>query len=261
MKKNYIFKFLLLMIPVSAFVLFSFSGGRNNAYSGSPGDSGTNCTACHSGTASNSNITITTNIPSTGYAFNTEYDITINNTGGGTRNGFQVTAEKDSDNSKVGTFASVSNDTQAVNSNSRITHTSSGNSQNSWSFRWTSPASEEGRITFYGASVSGNGAGGNSGDQVFLGSSASSPSLSISEAKRLRFDMYPNPASEALTVQLPSGSEVASVEFYDYLGRLALTEKISQTSNSINVQNLSTGVYILKVLADDKIGTQKFIKK
>ena len=59
MKKNYIFKFILLLIPVSAFTLLSFSSGNPNALSGSPGDSGNNCTQCHSGTANNSNITIT----------------------------------------------------------------------------------------------------------------------------------------------------------------------------------------------------------
>ena len=58
MKKNYIFKFILLLIPVLAFTLLSFSSGNPNAFSGSPGDSGNNCTQCHSGTANNSNITI-----------------------------------------------------------------------------------------------------------------------------------------------------------------------------------------------------------
>ena len=66
---------------------------------------------------------------------------------------------------------------------------------------------------------------------------------------------------ENIIIQLPSGSENASVAFYDYTGRLALTQTISQINNSINVQNLSSGVYILKVLADDKVGSQKFIKK
>lgn len=263
MKKRLFFKILLFTIPISAFVLMSNSAGKTGAYSGSPGD-GNNCTACHGGSSvSESNITITTNIPTTGYAFNTQYDVTITNSAGGSRNGFQVTAEKDSDNSKVGTFSTVSgtNDTKTVNGNSHITHTSSGNNKSSWSFKWTSPSSEEGKITFYGASVSGNGNGGSSGDKVYTGSSISNSSLSLSSAKRLQFEMFPNPASESLTIQLPSGSENASVEFYDYIGRLALTQNVSQTNNIINVQDLSSGVYILKVLSDDKIGTQKFIKK
>ncbi|NJN49941.1 MAG: hypothetical protein HC798_00740 [Polaribacter sp.] len=93
MKKNYLFKTVLFLIPFSAFVLLSFSSGNGSALSGSPGDGGNSCSQCH-GSASNSNITISTNIPTTGYAFNTEYDVTITNSGGGSRNGFQVTAEK-----------------------------------------------------------------------------------------------------------------------------------------------------------------------
>jgi hypothetical protein len=263
MKKYSFFKTVLLLIPLSAFVLMSNSGGKTGQYSGSPGD-GNNCTACHSGTSvSESNITITTNIPSTGYAFDTQYDVTITNSAGGSRNGFQVTAEKDSDDSKVGTFSTLNgaNDTKTVNGNSHITHTDAGNDQNSWSFKWTSPSSDQGKITFYGASVSGNGNKKLTGDQVFIGKSSSTPSLNLSSQKELNFEMFPNPASENIIIQLPSGSENASVAFYDYTGRLALTQTISQINNSINVQNLSSGVYILKVLADDKVGSQKFIKK
>ena len=263
MKITSFFKTVLFLIPLSAFVLMSNSGGRTGQYSGSPGD-GNNCTFCHkTSPVSESNITITTNIPTTGYAFNTQYDVTITNSAGDQKNGFQVTAEKDSDNSKVGTFSTLNgaNDTKTVNGNSHITHTNAGNDQNSWSFKWTSPSSDQGKITFYGASVSGNGNGGNSGDQVFIGKSSSTPSLSLSKQKGLNFELFPNPALENIIIQLPSGSENASVAFYDYTGRLALTQTISQINNSINVQNLSSGVYILKVLADDKIGTQKFIKK
>ena len=53
------------------FTLLSFSSGNGNPLSGSPGDGGNNCTQCHTGSAaSTSNISITTNIPSTGYEFN-----------------------------------------------------------------------------------------------------------------------------------------------------------------------------------------------
>ena len=260
MKKHYIFKFTLLLIPVSALTLLSFSSGRDNAYSGSPGDAGTNCTQCHTGTAaSSSNVSIITDIPASGYASSTEYNITITNSDPNSRNGFQVTAENAS-NSKIGSFSTGgSADVQTKNNNQRVTHTSSGTSKSSWTFKWTSPASGQGNVTFYGASVSGNGSG-SGGDKVYLGSSQPIPSLSISEANRLDFDMYPNPASENLTIQLSSGSDKATVQFYDYLGKLALTSEVTATNNKIDVNNLSSGVYVLKVLSDDKIGIQKFIK-
>ena len=85
-------------------------------------------------------------------------------------------------------------------------------------------------------------------------------SLSTSEARRLKFEMYPNPASDKVSIQLPSGAENATVEFYDSLGRLALSKKVTRISNKMDVNALSKGIYILKVFTADQIGSQKFIK-
>ncbi|MDA9339892.1 T9SS type A sorting domain-containing protein [Polaribacter sp.] len=84
--------------------------------------------------------------------------------------------------------------------------------------------------------------------------------LSTSEARRLKFEMFPNPASDKVRIQLPSGAENATVEFYDSLGRLALSKKVTRISNKMDVNALSKGIYILKVFTADQIGSQKFIK-
>jgi plastocyanin len=85
-------------------------------------------------------------------------------------------------------------------------------------------------------------------------------SLSTSEARRLNFEMFPNPASDKVRIQLPSGAENATVEFYDSLGRLALSKKVTRINNKMDVNALSKGIYILKVFTADQIGSQKFIK-
>jgi hypothetical protein len=257
MKKNYIFKFILLLIPVSAFLLMSSSGGRNDARSGSPGDGGASCITCHPGPITNASADITSNIPKTGYLLDTDYTININTSSSSSSVGFQLTAENNS-NTKIGAFTAGSG-SRTINSNKSITH-SSPSSTGDWSFTWRSPSTDLGRVTFYSAvnATSGNGSfGGN--DQVVT-TSTSSPSLSISGANRLDFDMFPNPASDRVTIQLPSGSDKATVQFYDYVGRLALTKNITNSSNKVDVNNLSTGIYILKVVSDSKIGTRKFIK-
>ena len=256
MKKHYFFKVLLLMIPISAISLMSYSGGIAGAYSGSPGDGGSSCTACHSGSANlGASASITTNIPSDGYELNTDYTITVNSTSSSSKLGFQLTAENGF-NTKVGSFIAGSGTRVSGQRITQSTPSTSGD----WSFTWKSPATNEGNVTFYTAVNATNGNGGTSGDQVVL-ANMSVGVLGISEARRLHFEMFPNPASENLTIQLPSGSKNASVVFYDYIGRMALTQKVSQTNNQINVQKLSSGVYIIKVLADGKIGTQKFVKK
>lgn len=260
MKKNYFFKTILFLIPFSAILLLSFSSGNGSALSGSPGD-GNNCTQCHAGVVNNSNIQITTNIPVTGYHFNTEYDVTITNTAGGTRNGFQVTAEKDSDNSKAGTFRSVNAATQTVDFDKRIIHTSQGNNQSSWSFKWTSPSSEQGKITFYGASVSGDGNFLSSGDQVFLGKSNSVPSLSVDALSKLEFELFPNPSSDNVFIRFSDNEENAMATFYDYSGKKVYNQEVTRSNTKINVSNLSSGVYFVKVISDGKAGLKKFIKQ
>ncbi|KGL63285.1 choice-of-anchor V domain-containing protein [Polaribacter sp. Hel1_85] len=255
MKKHYYLKFLLLLIPVSAFLLMSSSGGRDGGTTGSPGDSSNTCTQCHSAGANfNLSPSITTNIPASGYELNKAYTINVNSTSSSSKLGFQLTAENGS-NTKIGAFTAGSGSRV---SGQRITHSSPSSSGN-WSFTWTSPSSNEGDVTFYTAVNATNGNGSTSGDQVVT-TNTTAQVLGISTAKRLQFDMYPNPASESISIQLPSGSNKATVQFYDYVGRLALTKNISSANDNINVRDLSSGVYILKVISEDKIGSQKFVK-
>jgi len=84
--------------------------------------------------------------------------------------------------------------------------------------------------------------------------------LSTSEARRLNFEMFPNPASDKVSIQLPSGAENATVEFSAPEGRLALSKKVTRINNKMDVNALSKGIYILKVFTADQIGSQKFIK-
>ena len=88
-----------------------------------------------------------------------------------------------------------------------------------------------------------------------------SVTLGISENKLLSFEMYPNPVSDVLNIQLPSGTDKAEVGVYDYTGRLVSTKTISSNDSTLDVQNISKGIYILRVTTNTKIGVQRFIKK
>jgi hypothetical protein len=82
----------------------------------------------------------------------------------------------------------------------------------------------------------------------------------ISENKLLSFEMYPNPVSDVLNIQLPTGTEKAEVGVFDYTGRLVTSKIISSNDNTIDVQKLSKGIYLIRVSSDAKIGAQRFIK-
>ena len=88
-----------------------------------------------------------------------------------------------------------------------------------------------------------------------------SVSLGISENNLLSFEMYPNPVSDLLNIQLPTGTEKAEVSVFDYTGRLVSSKTISSNDTAIDVQKISKGIYMIRVAANNKIGVQRFIKK
>jgi hypothetical protein len=137
-----------------------------------------------------------------------------------------------------------------------ITATRANSTGDSNDFIFTAAAGTIPMIWAYGSSTTYGYHGGSNRGALAVGLV-----LGVSEVERLDFDMYPNPAVEELTIQLPSGSNNASVEFYNAIGSLALTKKVSQGDNRINVEGLSSGVYFVKVHTDDRVGTKKFIKK
>ncbi len=85
--------------------------------------------------------------------------------------------------------------------------------------------------------------------------------LGVAESQNSFFSIYPNPAKDVLNIKLKqASSEIAGINVYDLNGRSVLEPKLKE--NSINVQSLSAGTYIivLKNLDGGKY-SQKFIKE
>ncbi|RSK40255.1 T9SS type A sorting domain-containing protein [Mangrovimonas spongiae] len=68
--------------------------------------------------------------------------------------------------------------------------------------------------------------------------------------------VYPNPVSETLTVT--SNTEVDKLDLYNILGKLELSV---ENKNKIDVNNLSSGMYLLKITIGDKQVTKRIIIK
>lgn len=248
MKTNYFRGALAL--PAVVFLLYSFSNGNPNALSGSPGDATETCTVCHSGNADFSAIVgIDTDIPRSGYQLNTTYTITL--TGGAsstsTKHGFQMVAEN-SQNQKVGVFSGGA-DLKFVESGQRVLHSSNSTNVKTWTFDWTSPSEDMGEVTFYAVVNATNGNFSTSGDQVVTGNKtvASAEALGVSEFFSSQFGVYPNPASEFTTLELPSHIGSATVSLYNHLGQLVRSQKVFETVSNIELNNLPSGVYFMTI--------------
>lgn len=87
-----------------------------------------------------------------------------------------------------------------------------------------------------------------------------SSALSIIDDNKLR--IYPNPVLNELNLSVDVAFSKAEISILDLQGRNLITKLIANSGfQSIDVSNLSNGVYLLKVAADGKVLNTKFIKK
>lgn len=86
--------------------------------------------------------------------------------------------------------------------------------------------------------------------------------LAVTEtAEKSIFNIYPNPASDNVTIVLTAGFEKAVVTFTDVQGRNVLTKNITAASAVVPVDGLNSGVYFVKIVSGNKEQVQKVIIK
>ena len=73
--------------------------------------------------------------------------------------------------------------------------------------------------------------------------------------------MFPNPSSGEVFFKLPSEETLWNLSIYDILGRKITSFLISNENNPINISNLITGLYIVKIESSKISNTFKLIKK
>ena len=83
--------------------------------------------------------------------------------------------------------------------------------------------------------------------------------LSLKDLERSEFEIYPNPASERITIQSSQGV-IGNLKIFDAQGKVVFEKRISDTTVDIDIHKLSPGVYTLR---SDKmnIGGSTFIVK
>ncbi|MFH6770061.1 PQQ-binding-like beta-propeller repeat protein [Gaetbulibacter aquiaggeris] len=74
------------------------------------------------------------------------------------------------------------------------------------------------------------------------------------------FKVYPNPVKNGEFYISTVSNGVKSVQIFDMLGKQLFSKNI-QANEKITTSNLRTGVYILKVVEDDKLATTKLVIK
>ena len=73
---------------------------------------------------------------------------------------------------------------------------------------------------------------------------ATCEALSVNDNILSQLSIYPNPSSEIITINTPSGVEIISTNLYDVLGNVVLKQT---TNHQINISSLATGIYLLNI--------------
>lgn len=83
--------------------------------------------------------------------------------------------------------------------------------------------------------------------------------LSTINFSKNNITLYPNPVKDILNISLLENTNIESYEIYDLLGKKILSKSTIQ--NFINLNELSNGVYIVKVATSEGVLSTKFIKE
>ncbi len=72
------------------------------------------------------------------------------------------------------------------------------------------------------------------------------------------FKIYPNPTNTTFTVQAKDLAQLKSIQVYNALGKLVLTQK-AEIENMIDVSGFSKGLYIVEVRTDKGVASEKLM--
>ena len=71
--------------------------------------------------------------------------------------------------------------------------------------------------------------------------------------------IYPNPTSGILTIE--ANSVIESITVYNVLGQEMLSQKGNSASETLNISNFKSGVYLVKTTSNGKTATSRIVKE
>lgn len=89
-----------------------------------------------------------------------------------------------------------------------------------------------------------------------------SSSIFSANTNSYEINIFPNPAHDILTFSNKNLSfDAAEINIYNQVGSLVKSETIKQYNQQINIGDLSNGIYLVKIISENKIITEKLIKQ
>lgn len=89
--------------------------------------------------------------------------------------------------------------------------------------------------------------------------SPNDPTASIDKLEKYDFSFGPNPTEDL--IYLSASKNIDNVEIFTLVGQKSLSTDLRTSKGTLDISNLSRGIYIMNVAIDKNIGTYKLIKQ
>lgn len=133
--------------------------------------------------------------------------------------------------------------------------TNSANSDNYWD---VSSATHVGNMLAFNNNGSGWGIIQPTEDGVYI-FSGQCQGIGIAESVIEGFNMYPNPVKDMLTME--ANDIITKLQIYNLLGQEVMLRSLNTSQVQLDVSQLKTGVYIVKVQAGNQVASYNLIKQ
>jgi hypothetical protein len=248
------------------------TGGAPLAKTGAPGE-GT-CTDCHTGTAQNGNgLDILDWGDAQTYTPGETYSMTLTMGNGAAKNGFQLVALFNSDNSNAGVIT-VTDETRTNllgTARKYLGHKSAGSTVSSWSFDWTAPETAQGPVTFYVVTNRTNSNNGTSGDVIYLsqhtfnGEGGNSASLDSYGEIDQSLEIGYQPTSRQIVLSFTTDTnEKLSMNVIGVNGQSVMVRQLGESYPGENKREVyadftQTGIYVVHLFVGNKAYSRKIM--
>ena len=90
---------------------------------------------------------------------------------------------------------------------------------------------------------------------------SSGQSNNIKASNIVEFSAFPNPVSQGKLTITTFNTKEKKVTIYNVLGKRVFAQKFSVNNKQLDVSQINSGIYIMKIIEGDKVATKKLIIK
>jgi hypothetical protein len=85
--------------------------------------------------------------------------------------------------------------------------------------------------------------------------------VGINKVKESNLSVYPNPANDKITIEIPEGQTPGQLSIINLDGEVVLMYSLIKPKTQIDVSNLRGGVYFIRLTTKFKVCVEKFVKQ